>query len=215
MDALERWQSSVHTYATPHLRLRQIAAIVSSLRPSTVADVGCATGYLRELLQPDVVYVGVDFVAPDDPSFEFIRCDLNREPLPERVADADVVVCSGVLEYIADLPPFLSNLRGRRAVGQRCVLSYFNMNHISRAVTLVRGETLPHHPDWRGFHSPRELQSMLRGSGFEITTRTVTSHGWRGSPGVAATTRDMRAASDHRPWSRWLGHQIIYVVEAV
>src|SRR5258708_7810857 len=53
----QRWSQSVNRYGRPHLRLRQVAALVNELEPKRMLDVGCATGHLR-ILCPGVEYIG-------------------------------------------------------------------------------------------------------------------------------------------------------------
>jgi len=45
----QRWSHSVKRYGRPHLRLRQVAALVNQLEPQRMLEVGCATGHLRIL----------------------------------------------------------------------------------------------------------------------------------------------------------------------
>jgi SAM-dependent methyltransferase len=208
----ERWMQAVATYDLPHLRLRQIAHLATALQPRRLGDIGCATGQLRKLLPPEMEYVGTVFVVPaTPPEFAFWPCNFNREPLPDGIAALDVAVCSGVLEYLDRVPDFLATLHERVVPGGHLVASYFNMNHLSRVWTLLRGDSWPTHADWRGFHSARAIKRFLAKAGWELISMHVNSHGWRTSPAVGATVEAPFTLPAVRPWSPWFAHQWLFV----
>ena len=101
-----RWSQAAGRYDLPHLRLRQVAALVNQLRPGRMLDVGCSSGRLRTLC-PGAEYVGCDFIAADAKiGFPFYQCNLNREPLPAELDNFDVIVCSGISSISRMFPPF-------------------------------------------------------------------------------------------------------------
>ena len=55
------WTTAAQRYAIPHLRLRQVAAIVNELKPASMLDIGCSSGFLRTLC-PGIAYTGCDFI---------------------------------------------------------------------------------------------------------------------------------------------------------
>ena len=69
---------------------------------------------------------------PVRPPFPFYQCDFNREALPADLQELEMIICSGLLEYIEDLPKFVGQLRSRLNVGGHLIATYFNMNHVSR-----------------------------------------------------------------------------------
>jgi polysaccharide pyruvyl transferase WcaK-like protein/SAM-dependent methyltransferase len=206
-----RWSQYVGRYDRPHLRLRQVAALVNELHPKRMLDVGCATGYLRKLCT-EVEYTGCDFVQPESPpDFSFHRCNFNREPLPDTLREFDVIVCSGILEYADDLPSFLSSLRSRLSAGGHLVFTYFNMNHISRIVALMRGRSFPVHRDWKGFYSPRDIRLAVESSGFHLVRSVAMKHTLRMSGNVEDTvSAPLRIRKAHW-WSSLLANQLLYV----
>jgi polysaccharide pyruvyl transferase WcaK-like protein/2-polyprenyl-3-methyl-5-hydroxy-6-metoxy-1,4-benzoquinol methylase len=207
----QRWTQSVERYGRPHLRLRQVAALVKELEPKRMLDVGCATGHLR-MLCSGVEYTGCDFIAPAPPvGFPFHQCNFNRESFPSGLEDFDVVVCSGVLEYIDNTSAFLASLRSALTAEGHLVITYFNMNHISRIWRLVSGRSFPVHPDWRGFYSPREVQRVIEKSGFQILKSIATSHALRPAVSVEQTVSTPLTLGKTHWGSNLLAHQFIFV----
>jgi polysaccharide pyruvyl transferase WcaK-like protein/2-polyprenyl-3-methyl-5-hydroxy-6-metoxy-1,4-benzoquinol methylase len=206
-----RWTQSVVRYGQPHLRLRQVAALVNELTPKRMLDVGCATGILRTLC-PGVEYVGCDFVqASAQADFPFYQCNLNREPLPSILNDFDVIVCSGILEYVEDLPTLLSTLRSRLRLQGHLVFTYLNMNHISRILELVRGKSFPVHCDWRGFYSPKDTKRIVEDAGFRIVRSVAMNHTLLRASAVENTVSSPLTLPKARWWSNLLSHQHLFV----
>jgi colanic acid/amylovoran biosynthesis protein len=207
----QRWSQSVQRYGRPHLRLRQVAALVNELAPKRMLDIGCATGHLR-MLCPGIEYTGCDFIAPDPPvGFSFYQCNFNRQPLPAGLNDFDTVVCSGILEYLENAPAFLASLRSTLTEEGHLVITYFNMNHISRIWTLLAGRSFPVHPDWRGFYSPREVQKLIENSGFQIVKSVPTSHALGTAASVEETVFEPLTLGGTHWGSRLLAHQFVFV----
>jgi polysaccharide pyruvyl transferase WcaK-like protein/SAM-dependent methyltransferase len=208
------WQDLVGKYGVPHLRLRQVAALVRELAPREILDLGCASGQLHQLC-PGVGYVGCDFIAPATPvAFPFYQCDFNHEPLPEDLRELEAIVCSGLLEYIEDLPGFLAQIRSRLKPGGHLIATYFNMNHLSRVGALLRGKPFPVRPDWRGFYSPGEFKNLLAGAGFELNRSVAMNHSLRAARAVEETVNCPLRLPPERWWSRLLAHQILTVARA-
>ena len=209
-DSLNRWQQEVADYDRPHLRLRQVAHLVNRERPASVLDLGCARGTLRHLIDASR-YVGCDFVESAGDPFEFYRCDFNEDPLPVALPVADVAVCSGLLEYIADVPALLTQLREHVTPAGRLVTSYVNMNHVLRIADLIRGKTIFRHPDWLNAWSPADAVRQIEAGGFRVVETYETSRGVLYDRGLT-TTADrpirLRAAGTT---SRLFAHQLIYV----
>jgi polysaccharide pyruvyl transferase WcaK-like protein len=207
----QRWAQSVERYGRPHLRLRQVAALVNELAPKRMLDIGCATGHLR-MLCPGVEYTGCDFIAPAPPvGFSFYQCNFNREPLPSRLKDFDIAVCSGILEYMEDAPAFLASLRSTLVADGHLVITYFNMNHISRIWTLLAGRSLPIHPDWRGLYSPRDVRKLIEKSGFQIVKSVATGHALGTAASVEQTVSSPMTLGRTHWASRLFAHQFIFV----
>jgi colanic acid/amylovoran biosynthesis protein len=209
------WTHLTEQYDVPHLRLRQVAELVRQIQPASMVDLGCATGHLRSLC-PGIEYVGCDFVRPAGPvPFPFYQCDFNQEELPADLQELEMIVCSGLLEYIEDLPDLLGQLRSRLRPHGNLIVTYFNMNHVSRIWALLRGKSFPVRPDWRGLYSPRDVVELISAAGFKIEQTFAMNHALRSALAVNETVVESLMLPRVRPWSRFLSHQFLYVAKAV
>ena len=111
---------------------------------STVLDVGAGAQTLRELL-PDVAeYQACDLV--DGP--ETLRCDFNQDIWPHVTKRYDIVIVSGVMEYLHEPRTFLSRLH---SLGDRVLLTSVYRSDERRA----KG------PSWRTYLTRAELESLF------------------------------------------------------
>jgi SAM-dependent methyltransferase len=208
-----RWEDEIEQYDADHLRLRQVALILRSLPLESVFDIGCGHGHLGTLL-PETRYSGCDMIDGANASFSFTRCNVNQDSLPEQIGDASAVSCSGLLEYVDDLPHFLHELRSRMRAEAWLVVTYYNMNHLSRIFDLAFGRTFGVHRGWRGFHSTRALTRLLNASGFSLENRYVTRYGMK-EPPLPDTVSEQLRLPRYVAGGYLLAHQIIYVARAV
>jgi hypothetical protein len=124
---------------------------------SIILDLGCGAMSLEKFLPAGCQYIPCDVVRRDDRT---IVCDFNKDGLPacDRMS---TVTALGVLEYIADLPEFLRQLRH---YGVPAVISYcpaeFSI-HLDRARL-----------GWVNHLRAAELEAKFRDSGFKVTLRT-------------------------------------------
>jgi SAM-dependent methyltransferase len=208
-----RWESEIEQYNAGHLRLRQMAMILQNLNPVSVFDIGCGHGYLGSLLD-GIDYSGCDMIDGSSAPFPFMRCNVNRDSLPAEIGNAGAVSCSGVLEYIDDLPLFLQDLRARMRSGALFVASYYNMNHISRIYRLTLGRSFGVHRGWRGFYSPRALGSVFEDFGLKVEKKYVTRYGVGRDRPIADTVEERLRLPRYVPGGFLLAHQVIYVARA-
>lgn len=212
LSGAQGWTKAARRYGIPHLRLRQIAELVRLSGTASVLDVGCSSGFLRTLL-PGIDYRGVDFIAPSDShaEFPFWQVDFNRDALPTELSGLEAVVCSGSLEYVADLPAFLKALSDRLRPGGVFVASYYNFNHIARRWAVLTGRTFWTHPDWRGFYSPADFTGLLAKAGLSVTRIVPHWHALGPSPRIEETVDLPTVLPPRRPWSFLLAHQLLFV----
>jgi SAM-dependent methyltransferase len=208
-QARTRWNGEHLRYDVPHVRLRQVAEIVRTKSPKRVLDVGCATGHLRRLL-PQVEYVGCDFASPaQPPDFEFHLCDLNREGLPGHLTGFDVVVCSGILEYVNALPATFRDIGLRLRPSGSFVCTYFNDQHAWRRLSRVLGHEPYRHPDWTTLLPLAALHEQLRAAGLPVRRTFASTLGIGPAPAVAATVGRRSDLAPLTGWTQWLAHQFV------
>ena len=117
-----------------------------------ICDLGCGKRKLEEML-PGAIYLPAD-VEQWTPAVEL--CDFNSHAYPEKhLAISELTYVLGVLEYLRDVPTFLSNLAVRT---ERVVLSY----NITDDVQVDR---LSHH--WLNAFTLSELMEMADRAGFQ------------------------------------------------
>ncbi len=113
---IRRWERTAREPPSWDARNRVIAAFIPD--GASVLDVGAGHGTLRSYLPPACTYQPVDCVPSTDKT---ILADFNKDLIPAITCTYDVVVCSGILEYIADPAGFLRVVCGW---GERVLISY-------------------------------------------------------------------------------------------
>lgn len=108
-----------------------------------VLDVGCGPGHVaRELRALGCRVVGLDFRDPGTGNFdEFVRWDLDREPIPVRVGDFDWLLLLDVIEHLASPERFLAELRDAyELTGPTILLSAPNTAFLPMRIMLLLGQ---------------------------------------------------------------------------
>ena len=118
--------------AAPRARVQTIVAALRALRPATILDLGCGDGSLllaiaREL--PGVKLIGVDLSAAQieenrsrAPAIEWYAGNVE-DPGFRLPGDAEAIVCSEVIEHLAEPANFLSALNRLSASNAVLILS--------------------------------------------------------------------------------------------
>ena len=101
---VRRWSDPSNLHPAWDARTVQMAALIPP--GSRVLDVGAGAMVLRDHLPAGCAYTPLDLVARTP---ETIVCDLNS-PTPPGLPASDVVVLSGVLEYVEDADRLLGHL---------------------------------------------------------------------------------------------------------
>jgi hypothetical protein len=122
---LPLWSSASEFDEAWKARIALMARYVD--RPGAVADFGCGPMWLEEFLPPGNTYVPIDYIPRDDRT---IVLDLNADPLPD--LHAQVAVMSGVLEYVRDLEPLVSQLEQQGFT--RLIVSYNTVDRVPRLI---------------------------------------------------------------------------------
>lgn len=121
-----------------------------------VLDVGCADGYLAEILaERGFAVTGVDLPGtPHNGSFRFIGADLDQG-LPDLEDSFDYVLCADVLEHLRDPLRMLGECRARLTPGGTLIASLPNSGHLYFRWNVLRGR-FPRHD--RGLFDRTHLQ---------------------------------------------------------
>ncbi|MEQ1508509.1 MAG: methyltransferase domain-containing protein, partial [Myxococcota bacterium] len=176
-------------YDRPHRRLRVVAdLVVGEATGGRVLDLGSSTGLLGRMIGPRFDYTGLDVapsVARAEPGFRIRTAGLDGDwPLDRdptgAVAPFDVVLASGALEYVADLPATLRRIRSVLRPAGLAVVTLFNLAHVSRGPGATR------HPTWRFDARPDEFVLYLREAGLPPVRLVASSAGRGAAPAVDA-----------------------------
>jgi SAM-dependent methyltransferase len=131
----EAWLTAHHEAKLPERTA--FARMIADFRPSTVVDLGCATGLwldlLNQYLPPECEFVGIDsdlsaLAIASERSKEwrrtssFEQMDIERDVL--QVPRADVTLAFNIFPYVNDLFAFLGDLQATRDGGMIAVRQY-------------------------------------------------------------------------------------------
>lgn len=139
-----------------------------------VLDVGCAIGYLSEILaNRGFAVTSVDWPnSPHPPTVEFAGADLD-DGLPALRGQFDYIICADVLEHLRAPVELLKECRARLAPGGMLVGSLPNSGHFYFRWNVLMGR-FPQHR--RGLFDSTHLhfytwagwQDLLRRAGFRV-----------------------------------------------
>jgi len=167
----EYWIVENAQYAEPSFRLRKCARVVNQLangRPSSLLDVGCGPAALRQLLDPNVSYYGLDLAIHERADYlreaDFVK---NRVAFDDR--RFDFVTAMGFFEYMGQ-----NQNQKFKEISQilnengRFVMSYINFGHYRRQI-------------WPNYNNVQSIAEMTKAveKVFRIEKRFPASHHWR------------------------------------
>ncbi|SRR5579883_18011 len=197
--APSRYQFKARPYSSHLLLLAEFPANGNGRR---VLDVGCAEGYLAEILAArGFAVTGVDLPGtPHGDSFQFVAGDLDAG-LPAVNGPFDFILCADVLEHLRDPLGMLRQCRKLLAPGGALIASLPNSGHLYFRWNVLRGR-FPRHD--KGLFDRTHLQfymwdgwtELLAGAGFRIERAQVS-----GVPvGLALPRWDDSAAVHFLEW---------------
>jgi hypothetical protein len=176
---VERWSDLRNFEQYWEGRNRIIAGMI---RPgSRILEFGAGRQFLREILPPGCAYTPSDLC---DRGRGTIVCNLNDPVLPE-FPISDIIVLSGVLEYLYEVPRVLSSLK---PYCSEIILSY----------ALAGPETNLLQRRGCGFvndYSEEEILSIITGAGLAITERKT----WDSQLILGCKVGSTEAAQAHSP----------------
>lgn len=212
-DPRSVWEKESHHYDVLHRRLRTIVDLAEAAGGRRLLDVGCSAGTIGAALSPAWAYHGCDVSESAVRSASrgwLVAADLEKGVPTFDGGAYDVIVCSGILEYLADPSATLRELTRRVATNGKLLVSYFNMRHVSR-----HGGDAFRHALWRNDYAPAEFRALLADAGWTIEATRWSTAGLGSAPDVrdeAAAVRD----EPHDAAARIdeIGHTLIYVCSA-
>jgi SAM-dependent methyltransferase len=222
VQALPQYTLKHGPYSSHSLLLRQLPADGAGRR---VLDVGCASGYLSEILtQRGFQVTAIDRygIAPP-PGTEFIEADLD-EGLPPLPRCFDYIICADVLEHLRDPLRMLGDCDARLAPGGALILSLPNSGHWYFRWNVLVGR-FPQHD--RGLFDRTHLHfytwdgwvELLHDADFAIQAADCAAvpiglalPRWEGSIAVRAMERISYVAASM--WKRLFAYQFIVRVGA-
>jgi SAM-dependent methyltransferase len=217
VEAPARYQFKPGPYSSHALLLGEFPRHGDGRR---VLDIGCAGGYLAEILaQRGFSVTGIDLPGtPHSSAIHFVAADLD-EGLPALDGRFDFIICADVLEHLRQPERLLRQCRERLAPGGALIASLPNSGH-----AYFRGHTLvghfPQHD--RGLFDRTHVQfytwhgwvDLLARAGFLIETLHCSGvpvglalPKWEGSFWVRALER--LSYESARAWKNLFAYQFI------
>ena len=217
VEAPARYQFKPGPYSSHALLLREFPRQADGRR---VLDIGCAGGYLAEILaQRGFSVTGIDLPGTPHPSgMQFVAADLDRG-LPALDGCFEYIICADVLEHLRQPERLLRECRERLAPGGALIASLPNSGH-----AYFRGQVLmgrfPQHD--RGLFDRTHVQfytwhgwvDLLARAGFLIETLHCSGvpvglalPKWEGSVWVRALER--LSYESARAWKNLFAYQFI------
>ncbi|MEA2155284.1 MAG: hypothetical protein QOE11_1424 [Solirubrobacteraceae bacterium] len=174
------WEAVPPGAQPERFELRRAFLVANVSRGETVLDIGCGAGeFSAELLARGAAPIAVDVVA------EALRRARERvpgldarlwrdgEPLPVADASADVAWAGEVIEHVADVAPWLSEVRRVLRPGGTLLLTTPDHGPATMLALALSPRRFAAHFEPRSdhlrFYSRRTLRALLHDLGFDVT----------------------------------------------
>lgn len=165
MDSKQRyWQRETLKYNWPHARMLLIAEIIRQAPPGTsVLDLGAGRALLAHLIGPAYRYLGLDIAGEAVSQARVEFCDFDHlEQFQPDGAPFDIVVASGLLEYLQDWRGFLRHVtEGWLAATGTLLVSFTNARGYQIA-------PVQKHPEWKNLLTLPEILKELDLLGLDV-----------------------------------------------
>lgn len=192
MTNVNRWHQLATSPTHPSWTGRN-DVVAKLIKPNqTVLDVGAGTKSLRELLPAGCSYQAMDCVAADNETIVF---DFNHPPSTIPTTRYDVVVASGVMEYIFDPERFVSTICSwtdtviltyataeRRKRPENPANGWVNDLSSKQVIALMnnRGFNMQHQERWKGqtvflFEKPKLTKEVTYDNRWKYPRLTIAS----------------------------------------
>ena len=196
LPTIPRYRFKPRPHSSHLLVLEQFAATGEGRQ---VLDIGCAGGYLSEILAArGFAVTGVDMPGTPFPeSIHFVPADLDQG-LPALEKRFDFIICADVLEHLRDPLRILKQCRAQLAPGGALIASLPNSGNVYFRWNVLLGR-FPQHDQGLfdrthlRFYMRSGWEDLLKQAGFHIETMRVSGipvglavPAWDGSPPVRA-----------------------------
>lgn len=138
---------------------RNVAISKMILPQMAVLDIGAGNMNLKGLIDPSCVYQPMDCI---DEHKEVIVYDFNSNTIPPSFdVQYDFIICSGVLEYISNIPQFLATIK---KWGNEAIISYAILDRTPNINQRTES-------GWVNHLNETELLAEFSNSSFVVTTK--------------------------------------------
>jgi SAM-dependent methyltransferase len=166
----EFWREENLKFARPHYRLIKCANIVNKIargQERSLLDVGCGPAFLRQALDANIHYHGID-IAIQDPAEDLIESDFLESPIRFNDEKFDIVVAQGVFEYVGSFQEQkLDEIASLLNDGGTFIATYVNFGHRDREI----------YTPYSNIQPLANFRASL-GRKFTIERQFPTSHNW-------------------------------------
>jgi len=119
----KNWQDNEYFDEVWKERIKELVSYID-IEDYKLCDIGCGEQWTKEFLPKTIKYIPIDYISR---SVDTIVCDLNKKELPDCKSMENVVLCSGVLEYIVDIDWFVNSLvKTDKVIASYCTLEKFS-----------------------------------------------------------------------------------------
>ena len=131
------WSEENLKFARPHFRMRKCARIINKRargRELDLLDVGCGPAALRNLLDSNINYHGID-IAIQEPAPYLLEADLVAAPVKFGDKQFDIVVAQGFFEYVGEFQARkFAEISELLRPGGTFIATYINFGHRNREI---------------------------------------------------------------------------------
>lgn len=170
------WDEKTFTFDEHGCTVPRLTAIANEIKKTgygnSVLDLGCGLAVLKKILGKDFEYFGCDIspsVVQLHNTTNITERDLDSDPLPFQDKRFNYVVCSGIIEYLADVKKFLRDIA--QSYGhERCLflITVVNATNIHHRFEMLMGHFPKYDSLWINFYSLKDFLDLLREQGFNV-----------------------------------------------
>lgn len=170
------WEEKTFAFDEHGCTVPRLMAIANEIKRTdlgnSVLDLGCGLAVLKKILGNDFEYFGCDIsrsIIQLHNTANITECDLDSDPLPFQDKRFNYVVCSGIIEYLADVKKFLRDL-AKSYDHERCLflITVVNATDIVHRLTMLMGHFPKYDPLWVNLYSLKDFLGLLHEQGFNV-----------------------------------------------